>query len=54
MITSRQMSVTVYLCTFTGLLVVAKQLTVEANTHQITLACTWRFSHSRRQLLLIV
>ena len=34
-----------------GLLVVVKQLRVEAYTQEITLACIRRFSHSRRQLL---
>ena len=47
----QQMRVTVYLCTFRGLLVVSKQLRIEAYTDQITLASTRRFSHSQRQLL---
>ena len=40
------MRVTVYLCTFRGLLDVAQRLRVEAYTHQITV-----LGDSRRQLL---
>ena len=48
---TRQICVTIYLCTFGGLLVVIKHLRVEAYTQQITLACDRRFLHSLRQLL---
>ena len=45
------MRVSVYLCTFRGLFVVAKQLRVEVYTQHIIPVCIWQFLQSQQQLL---